>query len=177
MKSCDKSSCLEAKIDLALYGTQEEPILLLKLNNIGVSPIKIDHELVFLVTVNIVGPNETTLQLEEVESIPIPDRKTLKRRFVLLQPGQSLQRKFELKKSFKYFVYGIGTSDTHISVTAYEALCRQPEQTNPKRIDVIYAPLYGFREGFAQYTGIESTGLGLFEGPLQASIEWGRFVK
>ncbi len=177
MKACNKSNCLEAKIEIALYGTKEKPILVLEIKNIGVKPIKVDHELVFLVTINIVGPNDTPLELEEAKSIPVPDRRTVKKRFVLLQYGQSIQRKIELRNSFKYFVYGIGTSDTHLKVTAYEVLYRLPERANPKRIDVFYAPLYGFREGFAQYTGIESTVLGLFEGPLRTSIDWGRFGK
>ena len=175
--ACDKSNCLGAKIDVALYGTKEKPILVLKIKNIGVNPIKVDHELVFLVTIKIVGPNETPLELEEAKSIPVPDRKTLKKRFVQLQPGQSIQREIELTNSFKYFEYGIGTSDTVIMVTAYEVLCRLPGQADPKRIEIFYGPFYGFREGFAQYTGLESTDLGLFEGPLQTSIEWGRFGK
>lgn len=166
----------EAKIEVDLSGTQEEPILLLNIKNTGVDPIKVDNELVFLVTINIVGQNEISLELEEITSIPVPDRKTLKKRFVFLQPDHYIQRKIELKKSFKYFVYGIGTSETHLMVTAYEALHRLPKQANPERIDVTYAPLYGFREGFAQYTGIESTALGLFEGPLKTSIEWDRFI-
>ena len=112
------------------------------------------------------------LEFEEVESILVPDRKSLKKRFVLLQPDHSIERKIELKKTFKYFVYGIGTSETYLRVTAYEVFNRLPAQANPERIDVIYGPFYGFREGFAQYTGIESSTLGLFEGPLKTSIEW-----
>lgn len=175
MKTSGKSGSSEAKIEVDLCGSREEPILLLNIKNIGVDPIKVDRELVFLVTIKIVDRNENPLELEEAASIQIPDRDTLKKRFLLLQPNHSIQRKIELKKSFKYFVYGIGTSETYLKVTAYEVLSRLPEKAHPERIDVIYGPLYGFREGFAQYTGIESTTLGLFEGPLKTSVKWGQF--
>lgn len=174
MKS-DKNSCLEATMEVDPGGTREEPILFLNIKNVGDDTIKVDRDLVFLLNINIIGRNGISLELEEAASISVPDRMDLKERFVLLKPNNSIQRKIELKKSFKYFVYGIGTSETNLIITAYEALFRLPAKSYPERIDIIYGPLYGFREGFAQYTGIESTTLGLFEGPLKTSIKCDQF--
>ena len=79
------------------------------------------------------------------------DRTTGKRRFVSLEPGQSVVRKIDLKKRYRVFV--TARSVPSHRVVAYEAKWEVPSIDRVRRIVVTYGGSSIFGDGFEAYVG------------------------
>ena len=166
---------MDGRLELRLTGTTNNPVLTVALRNVGNVPIKVDGELVFLLDIQIMAADGTSILLEE-ERIPQPSdhpEEEFKKRLVSVLPGQMISRLIDLRQGFKIFTVGLGgVSPSHNIVTAYEVIGRLPIGKIPKKVIVRYHVRHGFREGFQKYTGLESTDLNLYEGPLTEIIEF-----
>ena len=146
----------KASLKAFLSGDSENPVLGIRLRNIGDVPIMVDKELVFLPKIVLVDNERHAIPFKEIRAIEKPAASILKSRLATLKPGEEIERQVHLRKGFKQFVTGISTptrlgGDEAPKVRAYEALCQMPADVQPFEIEVSYKPWYSFEEGFAAY--------------------------
>ena len=142
-----------------------DQVLNLKLTNSSNQAIKVDQELVFLVSVVAVDSENRFVGNRELHTLPSPDKKKAMTRFVWLQPGKSIERKIETAKPFREFVWG--HSDT-MAITAYEHLALLPQGEKVATIRVSYGVGHLQKEALQLYLGMWPKDL--YEGPLKCSV-------
>jgi hypothetical protein len=152
----------------------EQLLLTIRLRNTGRTPIVVDKDLVLLPSIMLLGENRQAIPFQHLKTVEKPSVAALKSRLIVLKPGSEIERQLDLKKGFRSFVTGIGSSapaggGVLHQPTAYEADHRIPENVRPKEISISFSPPYSFEEGFAQYLeGIDTKES--YRGPLSATI-------
>lgn len=146
----------------------QETTLSVKLSNVGKRQICVDRELIFLSTITPVSVEGDAIALQEVAVAPAMAPSSTISRFVLLQPGESVERRVILNEPFKQFTSGI--SSPSMTVTAYEGFYILPQDKMIAEIRITYGYQYGTREGLEFYLGKEQLPTDIYEGPLKASL-------
>lgn len=157
----------------SLDASYDSGTLKVRLRNVGRVPLVVDKELVFLLHLRAVKPGGADIGVSENSSLPRPGQD-VKKRFISLKPGQQVERTIELRKPFVLFRCGSSFSPgpgASGALSAYEALVSLPADANPVKIHLDYRRDFNFHECFLSYTGLEAGHIGLYEGPLEASVE------
>lgn len=156
----------EEKAELAAH--VRRGVLTVTLRNKSLQSIRVDSELVFLLTIFAIDRSHSSVPLDEVQVLNAPDRRTLDRRLVLLPPGGSVQRTLDLHGPFKQFT--CGASFPHGKVTAYEAIYRLPSRRRFRTLHVSYGLPAGGQECLEFYLGKRFPS-DLYLGPLACEIQ------
>ena len=143
----------KASLDAWLSGTRENPILTIRLTNIGIEAITVDRELVFLPTVQLRDESGKIIPFKHLRSIERSEVAELERRLTVLNPGDKIKRKVSLRGEFKTFTTMIGQpaddqAEPYHLYSAYESFCQMPEDAGPSEIEVSYVPGYSFEDCF-----------------------------
>jgi len=152
----------------SLHVAMKGATLTVKLLNVGKRAIRVDRELVFLFEIVPVSAEGVAIGLQEVGVVPAIPPSSIPSRFILLQPGESVQRCVTLNEPFKAFTSGIAFPDQR--VTAYEGLYTVPQDKRITEIRITYGYQYGTREGLEFYLSKERLPTDIYEGPLKVSL-------
>ena len=162
------------KAEIAERG--EQRLLTIRLRNVGRTPIVVDKDLVLLPSIMLLGENRQAIPFQHLKTVEKPSIAALKSRLIRLMPGNEIERQLDLKKGFRCFVTGIGSTvvaggGVLHQPTAYEADYRIPENARPKEISISFSPPYSFEEGFAQYMeGVDTKDF--YRGPLDVTVPY-----
>lgn len=153
-----------ASLHVALKGAT----LTVTLLNVGKKAIRVDREMVFLLAIVPVSAEGDAVGLQEVSVAPAVPSSSIPSRFILLQPGESVQRCVTLNEPFKQFTSGIAAPS--MTVTAYEGLYTVPQDKRISEIRITYGCQYGTREGLEFYLSKQRLPKDIYEGPLMVSL-------
>ena len=144
-------------------------ILTIRLENRGRQPIRIDRELVFLVGIGVVDSEGTGVDMHFVSALPKPSSGDLAKRFLLLPPGEVVERQIAQGQDFKKFMSAISWPTEQLQ--AYESLWRFPSDLRDvSEISVTYGPGYRTNEALESYVGLSVLPPDLYQGPLSSTI-------
>ncbi len=146
---CKPAYCPSAPFS-KLEASVHDATLLVKLTNSGDKPIFVDSELVFMVCVTPVDQNGQTIVTEEESLVPTIDKKSVKTRFIRLQPGTSLERIIDLKKPFQEFVWAYSDK---MKNSAYERMAAIPKNMSVTELRISYGVGFLLKEALESYLG------------------------
>ena len=148
----DRQSVLVTSGSIELGCDFKDGILTIRLTNLSEKPIVVDRRLVLGLDVSLEDGSGKVIEPNESQEVAdAMDRTTAKRRFVSLEPGQSVVRKIDLKKPYRVFV--AARSVPSHRVVAYEAKWEVPSVDRVRRIVVTYGGSSIFGDGFEAYVG------------------------
>ena len=148
----DRQSVLVTSGSIELGCDFKDGILTIRLTNLSEKPIVVDRRLVLGLDVSLEDDSGKVIEPNEFQEVAdAMDRTTAKRRFVSLEPGQSVVRKIDLKKPYRVFV--AARSVPSHRVVAYEAKWEVPSVDRVRRIVVTYGGSSIFGDGFEAYVG------------------------
>ena len=159
--------------ELALSYNPEESKLIVELHNTGQVPIRVDRELVFMITVTPLSKTGSPIRMEPIDKVRASQSADFSNRFIDIAVGQSVHRVVDLGSGFKYFWHGVGMRDPDVGFFSFaeEAFHRLPTSQELSSIRVKYAPDFAFERCFEEYTKLKLSTLGLYQGPLKRTIK------
>jgi hypothetical protein len=164
---------LGARLELEVAEKTIPPVLLLRFTNIGDTPLYVDRELVFFVAVNVFDKNGKALSWQDRGGVPGPPGSERKERFVLLRPGEAVEREVDLGEPVRTLV-SLGPlvdEEGHGLAYVQEGLVKLVEGPEAARAEATYFPESNWAEGVAKYVGLDRASLKLHEGRLRASVD------
>ncbi len=148
----DRRDCVVTRTPIRLGCDFKDGVLTIRLTNLSENPIVVDRLLVLGLDVSLEDGSGKVIEPKETQVVPdAMDRTTAKRRFVSLEPGESVERKIDLKKPYRVFV--TARSVPSHRVVAYEAKWKVPSVDRVRRIVVTYGGSSIFEDGFEAYVG------------------------
>jgi hypothetical protein len=159
---------VKADTTASLHVSLKRATLTVTLLNVGEREICVDRELVFLLAIVPVSTEGDAVGLQEVSVAQAAPSSLISSRFILLQPGESVQRCVTLNEPFKQFTSGIAAPS--MTVTAYEGLYIVPQDKRISEFRITYGYQYGTREGLELYLSNERLPEGIYEGPLMVNL-------
>ena len=98
-------------LEASLSGNDENPILTIRLTNIGEVPVIVDKELVFMLRIRFrqVGDGWGVSFIERIGDIDFPEDSELEKRLLPLKPGEKIERQVYPRKGFEQFIVGTGS--------------------------------------------------------------------
>lgn len=164
--------------ELELSYAPDTSILTVRLRNIGTAPLVVDRELVFLLDVRLIDASGKEIRWTPGADKPFEagDWKN-KDRFVSVKPGEHVARVIDLRKGFTQFSCAVGTMMTDSAefqppqIHAGEGTVSLEGDKTPAKIVVSYRmQFHDYPLCFSSYTGLGASDLGLYEGPLEATV-------
>ena len=148
----DRRDSVVTRTPIRLGCNFKDGVLTIRLTNLSEKPIVVDRRLVLGLDVSLEDGSGKVIEPKETQVVAdAMDRTTAKRRFMSLEPGQSVERKIELKEPYRVFV--TARSVPSHNVVAYEAKWKVPSIDRVRRIVVTYGGSSIFGDGFEAHVG------------------------
>jgi len=142
-----------AKLELSWV---DDACLIVKVTNTSKDAIRLDKDLVIGLELTFADANNTRVPLKHLETVKAPEEKEIVKRFVDLPPGQSLERRINLRGGFASFTCGHATEAvTHLhhffGIETKEAL---PDDSKATKLIARFGTRgFDFTPGVQSYTG------------------------
>ena len=164
---------LGARLELEAAEKTIPPVLLLRFTNIGDTPLHVDRELVFFVVANVFDEHGKALSWQDRRGVPSLPRAERRERFILLQPGEAVEREVDLGEPVRTLV-SLGPlvdEEGHGLAYVQEGRLKLVEEAEAARVEATYFPESDWVEAVAKYVGLDRASLELYEGRLRASVD------
>jgi hypothetical protein len=168
-----KPRAVAPAIDLSF--DSDRSVLTVTLTNGGKRPIIVDRELVIALSFSFYDADDERIDDEPTDD-PRPVFGEPEKRFITLDPGQSLARVIDLSEPIRFFDYGHltylrGQLKLHRPF-GREIFSRLPAGAAIKRVGVAYVTReFDFPPAFRVYTGMTLNQAGLYGGTLHRRLE------
>lgn len=163
----------QRQAELGLSYDPADKRLIIELHNTGKVPIRVDRELVFMVSIIPLDKNGSPIRMEPIEKVEPSLPLDFSDRFIDMPASLIVRRSVDLDSGFKYFWHGVGMRDPDVGFFSFarEAFHRLPTSQELGSIRVTYIPSFAFERCFEEYTKLKLATLGLYQGPLEKTIE------
>ena len=161
------------QVELRLSYEPADASLIIELHNTGELPIRVDRELVFMVSIVPLNKSGSPIRMEPIDKMEASQSLDFSDRFVDIPRGLIIRRTVDLETGFKYFWHGVGMRDPDVGFFSFsrEAFHRLPTSRELGSIRVTYGPDFAFERCFEEYTKLKLSTLGLYQIPLKSTIE------
>ncbi len=165
------------KLVLAPIGNPQRDRIQVRMDviNDGNTPIGWDKEFCVFINWLLETNKENPIQLIDLSTLEPDKQTTSKARFIKIMPGEKFSKEFDLKKTFRRFIYGLGTftspkGNKYHLPTAYEQISRFdiPKSTASLRVRVEYSRGFGSFDGFNFYFKFDPKEVDLLSGKFQS---------
>ena len=133
-------------LEASLSGDDANPVLTVRLTNIGEVPVIVDKELVYMLGISSwrVDDEEKLSRLEYIDSFHIPRAFEMEKRLLPLEPGKKLERQICLRKVYvqylavELFTMGDPDPESERGFLRYIGRWGIREDLRPTKIDIYY---------------------------------------
>ena len=103
----------QLSLEASLSGDDANPVLTVRLTNIGEVPVIVDKELMFMLRIFpwLVENEKRSTFLKRLEFIKFPENSEVESRLILLKPGEKIERQMPLREEYKEFIVESGFHD------------------------------------------------------------------
>lgn len=136
--ACRDLATIEPGPKLALAYDAAGSVLTIELHNAGAAPIRVDKELVLMVSVAFLDAKGLPIWLQRGDTVRRP--RSFRGRFITVPPGGKVTRRIDLRGEFPAFVWGWLSADRPPAdmPNAYIAMHRLPPGARPAAVEVNY---------------------------------------
>ena len=135
-------------LEASLSGDDANPVLTIRLTNIGEVPVIVDKELMLMLKIQFCHSTKEKLIMYRkfIDYIEFPEVSELESRLILLEPGEKIKRQIPLREGYEDFTVDVnfpsGDPDEEPEplFNTYGERWRMPEDFQPTEILVFYGP-------------------------------------